>query len=78
MSLKKRFFIFLLFLFSNDTVLMASDYVGNEVCIDCHAKEHQQWQGSHHELAMQLADERSVLGDFNQVTFTKGELSTTF
>ncbi len=78
MSLKKRFFIFLLFLFSNNTVLMAADYVGNKVCINCHAKEHQQWQGSHHELAMQLANEKSVLGDFNQVTFTKGKLSTTF
>lgn len=67
-----------IFIFSTSTQLIAADYVGNETCKSCHEKEHQQWQGSHHDLAMQEADEKSVLGDFNQTTFIKNNLRSTF
>lgn len=39
-------------------------YVGAQACAACHAKETQAWQTSHHALAMQVADERSVEGRF--------------
>ncbi|MEF1203222.1 multiheme c-type cytochrome [Vibrio owensii] len=45
-------------------------YVGSEACIDCHKKETEAWQGSHHDMAMRHADEESVLGDFDDHTFT--------
>ena len=43
-------------------------FVGSEMCADCHAEEHEAWLGSHHELAMQVANERTVLGDFDNAT----------
>lgn len=39
-------------------------YVGTPVCAGCHATEHEKWLGSHHDLAMQRATEKTVLGDF--------------
>ena len=32
----------------------ATDYVGSETCRACHQAEYSAWQGSHHDLAMQL------------------------
>lgn len=40
-------------------------YVGRQSCIQCHQPEHDAWQGSHHDLAMDLATPENVLGDFN-------------
>lgn len=45
-------------------------FVGSEQCQTCHQQEFNAWQGSHHEQAMQHAEQDSVLGDFNNVTFT--------
>ncbi len=45
------------------------DYVGAEACKDCHAEAYQAWRGSHHDLAMQVASEATVLGDFNDTRF---------
>ena len=45
-------------------------YVGAEECKGCHAKEHQDWLGSDHQLAMQVATPTTVLGDFREARFT--------
>ncbi|MCA8974263.1 MAG: cytochrome C, partial [Planctomycetes bacterium] len=47
----------------------AASYVGRERCVSCHELEHRAWHGSHHDLAMQVADESTVLGDFADSTF---------
>ncbi|MCP5208867.1 MAG: hypothetical protein H7A01_16860 [Hahellaceae bacterium] len=39
-------------------------YVGAEVCRGCHIKQYSDWQGSHHDKAMQEANDKTVLGDF--------------
>ncbi len=44
-------------------------FVGKESCIECHLPEYQDWQGSHHDKAMDEATETSVLGDFDDVEF---------
>lgn len=44
-------------------------FVGRAVCADCHAAQADAWQGSHHDLAIQVADEASVLGDFSDASF---------
>jgi cytochrome c553 len=49
----------------------AATYVGAETCASCHRAESDQWQKSHHALAMQHADETTVLGDFDDATFEK-------
>jgi predicted CXXCH cytochrome family protein len=42
----------------------AATFVGSEACAGCHRAEAQLWHGSQHQLAMQHADDKSVLGDF--------------
>ena len=56
----------------------AGPYIGAETCVSCHQAEGDLWQGSHHALAMQHATEATVLGDFNEATFEKGGVTTTF
>lgn len=46
-----------------------TSYVGRNTCAECHQKQHQQWTGSHHDLAMQLATDETVLANFDDVTF---------
>ncbi len=53
-------------------------FVDNQVCAECHEFEFEQWQGSHHRLAMQLATSESVLGDFDDATFTHYGVTTRF
>lgn len=52
-----------------DAVAAAAHYVGRETCAACHADEHRRWQGSHHDLAMQVAGPGTVLGDFDNAAF---------
>ncbi len=53
-------------------------YVGGQVCATCHEQESSAWQGSHHDLAMQLPTAQSVLGDFNDSEFTAAGVTTRF
>jgi len=53
----------------------SADFVGAKVCSECHAKEYEQWQGSHHDLAMQplamqAANDQTVPGNFEDSTFS--------
>ena len=45
-------------------------YVGREVCASCHEAETRLWRGSHHDLAMQEATAETVLGNFDDASFT--------
>jgi len=51
---------------------LASDepatFIGSSSCQSCHDAEYQDWVGSHHELAMQVATADTVLGDFDDVS----------
>ena len=44
-------------------------YVGSETCGACHQDAYKAWVGSHHQLAMAHADEKNVIGDFNDARF---------
>ncbi len=57
---------------------MAENFVGSEVCSECHLKEYQQWKHSHHDLAMQHVSAESILGDFNNKTFNYFDITSTF
>ena len=46
-----------------------TDFVGSAACANCHETQHKDWKGSHHELAMQIADQLTVLGDFSDAEF---------
>ena len=47
-----------------------STYVGIGKCAECHPNELDQWTGSDHDLAMDLATTQTVLGDFDNAEFT--------
>lgn len=53
-------------------------FVGSEACRDCHREAFDKWKGSDHEQAMAVADERSVLGDFDNVSFTHRGVTSRF
>ena len=53
-------------------------YVGSESCIDCHQVEYKAWKGSHHDKAMDIASDSTVLGDFNNSEFTFNGITTKF
>ncbi|MDH3416898.1 MAG: multiheme c-type cytochrome [Gammaproteobacteria bacterium] len=56
----------------------APTFVGSQQCASCHQDEYELWQGSHHELAMQVANDTTVLGDFSDVEFEYFETRTSF
>jgi hypothetical protein len=53
-------------------------FAGRAVCSTCHPEQDQRWRGLHHDLAMQVADEQTVLGDFEHATFTHRDVMATF
>jgi len=59
-------------------VPVTAGYVGGTACADCHDAEFRLWVGSHHDLAMQAADEATVLGDFDAARFEYGGVTTEF
>ncbi|MCP4173389.1 MAG: hypothetical protein GY758_21745, partial [Fuerstiella sp.] len=42
-----------------------ANYVGRTACASCHQRQVEQWTGSDHDLAMDLATPEFVLGDFD-------------
>src|SRR5208337_2568540 len=56
----------------------AALFVGSAACAGCHAQEYRAWQGSHHQRAMQKADEKTVLGNFKGTRFSYAGIASTF
>ncbi len=50
---------------------LEATYVGRSSCIQCHQEEAESYIGSHHDLAMDLATEDTVLADFDNATFER-------
>ncbi len=53
-------------------------HVGSATCAECHAEEARAWRDSDHDLAMQEATPRTVLGDFDGASFTYAGVTSTF
>ena len=54
----------------NDTARATEPaFAGSETCAGCHRLEADAWRGSQHQLAMQHATDKSVLGDFDNAGF---------
>lgn len=53
-------------------------FVGSISCKECHEKEYNSWEGSHHDQAMKLADSTTILADFNNATFVHKNVKNTF
>ena len=71
-------FICIVLTFLPATLLAAPEYVGEKACQSCHQAASEEWNGSHHQLAMQVANEGSVLADFGHTRFSKDGVESTF
>jgi len=47
----------------------AATYAGSTACAGCHDDQYRAWQGSQHALAIQVANDGTVLGDFSGARF---------
>ena len=47
-----------------------AEFVGSEKCKKCHETAYNKWRGSHHDLAMDVANDTTVLGDFDDTNYT--------
>ena len=52
-----------------ESVEASATFVGRNTCSTCHEAETKLHAGSHHDLAMDVADESTVLGNFDDVSF---------
>jgi Tfp pilus assembly protein PilF len=57
---------------------IAARFVGSGQCASCHAEAFSGWRASQHAVAMQHASEHSVLGDFNDATYSYQGVTSTF
>jgi Flp pilus assembly protein TadD len=58
--------------------LPPATFIGKDACLQCHESETESWTGSHHDLAMQHANEGTILGDFNDVEFDNYGVTSRF
>ena len=63
---------------SDQAVESQRGFAGSASCVACHAEISAQWKGSHHDLAMQVADTDTVLGDFEDARFVYHGVETHF
>ncbi|MEA1921281.1 MAG: hypothetical protein U9N63_01355, partial [Pseudomonadota bacterium] len=56
----------------------AATFVGRKACVKCHPREDRAFAKSHHDLAMAVASEETMLGDFNNATFTRRGVTSRF
>lgn len=55
-----------------------NSYVGDQSCKNCHASQYKDWLTSDHFKAMQEPTDSTVLGNFNNATFTADGVKSTF
>jgi tetratricopeptide (TPR) repeat protein len=55
-----------------------AEFVERQLCIECHEDQYKEWIGSHHDLAMDVATDETVIGDFNNSKFTHQGITSTF
>lgn len=53
-------------------------FIGSKNCMECHKDEYKDWMGSNHQQAMQLPNDSTVLGDFNNSKYTIFGVTSTF
>jgi tetratricopeptide (TPR) repeat protein len=53
-------------------------FVGGQKCAECHHREYDKWRGSHHDLAMDEANENTILGDFDNTVFEHLNVASRF
>ena len=57
---------------------IAAEYMGRDKCKECHEKEFNLFLGSDHDMAMDTAITETVLGDFNNISYTHFGVTSRF
>jgi tetratricopeptide (TPR) repeat protein len=57
---------------------LVNHYTGDQACKSCHSAEHKDWMSSDHFKAMQLANDSTVEGNFNNTSYTADGVTTRF
>jgi predicted CXXCH cytochrome family protein len=63
---------------AKNDALSTAEYMGRASCASCHKMEHDLFQHSDHDLAMDSANSETVLGDFNNATYTHFGVTSKF
>ena len=58
--------------------LSQNEYVGDSTCISCHKKEYDEWKLSDHFRAMEVPHDTTVLGNFDNATYTADGVTSRF
>jgi predicted CXXCH cytochrome family protein len=53
-------------------------FVGRDRCIDCHEQAYASWHDSDHDKAMDVANDSTVLGDFDDAVFESSDITGRF
>lgn len=65
-------------IFTSNKLIPDDHFLGDEACKQCHVGEFKDWEGSHHDKAMEVADASTILADFNDVKFTSQGVTSRF
>lgn len=65
-------------IFASNKLIPDDHFLGDEACKQCHVGEFKDWEGSHHDKAMEVADASTILADFNDVKFTSQGVTSRF
>ncbi len=63
---------------SEEQAPSAPTFVERATCVECHADQHRDWLGSHHDRAMEVATAETVRGDFDDASFENHGVTTRF
>ncbi|KAA9036081.1 hypothetical protein FW778_19495 [Ginsengibacter hankyongi] len=55
-----------------------NSYVGDQACKSCHASQYKDWLSSDHFKAMQVANDSTVEGDFNNTSYSADGITSKF
>ena len=64
--------------FLSGKLIPDNHFLGDNTCKECHKAEFKDWQGSHHDKAMQIADSVTVLASFNGEKFVSQGVTSHF
>ncbi|SEQ16732.1 doubled CXXCH domain-containing protein [Hyunsoonleella jejuensis] len=65
-------------IFASSTKIPDNHFLGDQACKSCHGEQFKEWKGSHHDKAMQIANDSTVLGNFNNTIFKSQEVTSKF
>lgn len=64
--------------FASTHLIPDNHFLGDEACASCHKEQFKDWKGSHHDKAMQVASDSTILGNFNNSVYKSQGVTSKF